>query len=76
MGPAGLALVLCVWKQLERATGVEPATSSLGSWHSTTELRPLCRESRSLLPECQFSTRRRGGAGPRASGVADRKRHH
>src|SRR5207245_7836999 len=24
----------------ERATGVEPATSSLGSWHSTTELRP------------------------------------
>jgi hypothetical protein len=27
---------------LERATGVEPATSSLGSWHSTTELRPLC----------------------------------
>jgi hypothetical protein len=26
---------------LERATGVEPATSSLGSWHSTAELRPL-----------------------------------
>src|SRR5438552_3858540 len=26
--------------QRERATGVEPATSSLGSWHSTTELRP------------------------------------
>src|ERR1700722_11606756 len=26
---------------VERATGVEPATSSLGSWHSTTELRPL-----------------------------------
>ena len=25
---------------LERATGLEPATSSLGSWHSTTELRP------------------------------------
>src|SRR6476469_4073868 len=24
----------------ERATGLEPATSSLGSWHSTTELRP------------------------------------
>ena len=24
----------------ERATGVEPATSSLGSWHSTAELRP------------------------------------
>ena len=24
----------------ERATGLEPVTSSLGSWHSTTELRP------------------------------------
>jgi hypothetical protein len=26
---------------MERETGVEPATSSLGSWHSTTELLPL-----------------------------------
>jgi hypothetical protein len=26
---------------LERETGLEPATSSLGSWHSTTELLPL-----------------------------------
>ena len=25
---------------LERAMGFEPTTSSLGSWHSTTELRP------------------------------------
>src|SRR5438445_9705720 len=25
---------------LERPTGFEPATSSLGSWHSATELRP------------------------------------
>ena len=24
----------------ERAKGFEPSTSSLGSWHSTTELRP------------------------------------
>src|SRR5260370_32260842 len=24
----------------KRATGFEPATSSLGSWHSTAELRP------------------------------------
>jgi hypothetical protein len=30
---------------LERETGVEPATSSLGSWHSTTELLPLDRRS-------------------------------
>jgi hypothetical protein len=26
---------------LERAMGLEPTTSSLGSWHSTIELRPL-----------------------------------
>jgi len=25
---------------IERETGLEPATSSLGSWHSTTELLP------------------------------------
>jgi hypothetical protein len=30
---------------LERETGVEPATSSLGSWHSTTELLPLTVKS-------------------------------
>jgi hypothetical protein len=27
--------------RLERETGIEPATSSLGSWHSTAELLPL-----------------------------------
>ena len=27
-------------EKLERETGFEPATSSLGSWHSTTELLP------------------------------------
>ena len=26
---------------LERAKGLEPSTSTLGRWHSTTELRPL-----------------------------------
>src|ERR1700720_3650742 len=26
---------------MERETGLEPVTSSLGSWHSTTELLPL-----------------------------------
>src|SRR6185436_15736162 len=31
-------------KPPERATGLEPATSSLGSWHSTTELRPRVRK--------------------------------
>ena len=27
--------------RLERGTGIEPATSSLGSWHSSAELPPL-----------------------------------
>jgi hypothetical protein len=44
---------------MERATGVEPATSSLGSWHSTTELRPLSprvdgqMKSKELTQGCQ-----------------------
>src|SRR5277367_4173466 len=28
-------------KDMERETGIEPATSSLGSWRSTAELLPL-----------------------------------
>ena len=31
---------------MERATGIEPATSSLGSWRSTIELRPLREEEK------------------------------
>ena len=27
-------------KEMERETGIEPATSSLGSWRSTAELLP------------------------------------
>jgi hypothetical protein len=30
-----------VLEKMERETGIEPATSSLGSWHSTAELLPL-----------------------------------
>jgi hypothetical protein len=30
---------------MERETGIEPATSSLGSWHSTAELLPLSADS-------------------------------
>ena len=30
-----------VVERMERETGIEPATSSLGSWHSTAELLPL-----------------------------------
>ncbi len=41
-------------KEMERATGVEPATSSLGSWHSTAELRPPAWESRVAAAHCQI----------------------
>jgi hypothetical protein len=30
---------------MERETGIEPATSSLGSWHSTAELLPHSGDS-------------------------------
>ena len=33
-------------ERLERATGIEPATLSLGSSDSTTELRPPFRDAR------------------------------
>src|SRR5580704_11989287 len=39
---------------MERETGFEPATSSLGSWHSTTELLPLSQH-----PEYNKTTRLR-----------------
>ena len=32
------------FERMERETGIEPATSSLGSWRSTAELLPLGRE--------------------------------
>ena len=35
-------MLLTVWvEEMERETGIEPATSSLGSWRSTAELLPL-----------------------------------
>jgi hypothetical protein len=34
---------------LKRASGFEPPTSSLGSWHSTTELRPQSIENERLI---------------------------
>ena len=37
----GFSMRLEVIEKMERETGLEPATSSLGSWHSTTELLPL-----------------------------------
>src|SRR5207247_342512 len=40
----------------ERATGFEPATSSLGSWHSTPELRPQCELLRALRSRENLTT--------------------
>jgi hypothetical protein len=39
---------------LERETGFEPATSSLGSWHSTPELLPLHVQIKSI-PKINFA---------------------
>ena len=39
---------------MERATGVEPATSSVGSWHSTAELRPPASKCRVAAAHCQI----------------------
>ena len=50
----------------ERATGFEPATSSLGSWHSTAELRP--QELRRQAPQTvRKSCRRVNALGVRVS---------
>src|SRR5260370_20581372 len=38
-----------VIEKMERETGFEPATSSLGSWHSTTELLPRSAKWASYL---------------------------
>ena len=36
---------------MERETGIEPATSSLGSWRSTAELLPLVRLNEEITTE-------------------------
>ena len=41
---------------MERETGVEPATSSLGSLHSTTELLPPLRRPGLFRAEGDFSS--------------------
>ena len=48
--------------RLERETGVEPATSSLGSWHSTTELLPLSGGHDRSISQVQNQTARRARA--------------
>ena len=44
------AYELSYFEKLERETGLEPATSSLGSWHSTTELLPHSSDFYDLEP--------------------------
>ena len=39
---------------MERETGIEPATSSLGSWRSTAELLPHPADYPRLRGICQF----------------------
>ena len=40
---------------MERAMGLEPTTSSLGSWHSTTELRPPFHAAQEAPPQPRWS---------------------
>jgi hypothetical protein len=62
--------------KMERETGLEPATSSLGSWHSTTELLPQPLHI-SYLPLLKGLSRFRGQSIPstksRQSMGSDRK---
>ena len=62
LSPGGVwfvkALRLTSFAQGKRAIGFEPTTSSLGSWHSTTELRPRGRRSgRLAIPETSIGGR-------------------
>ena len=54
-----MKLVVCKsLKRLERETGLEPATSSLGSWHSTTELLPLSQHYKYSM-DCRLQASRK-----------------
>ena len=47
---------------VERAIGIEPMTSSLGSWHSTAELRPLATDCPIAVEIFQAFVQMTGGA--------------
>ena len=56
--------------RLERETGVEPATSTLARWRSTTELHPLREEGAHAAegaPECQVTAMSAGRDGAKGS---------
>ncbi len=42
-------------EKMERETGIEPATSSLGSWRSTAELLPLAGKDAEYYPSANQS---------------------
>src|SRR5262249_35588360 len=50
--------------EVERPTGFEPATSSLGSWHSATELRPLVGPILVTGPDLSTGVPRHRGPSP------------
>src|SRR3989442_15943569 len=61
-------------EKLERPTGFEPATSSLGSWHSATELRPLAAPYITPeLPDKSARPRNEGGPAGRGAGGTERE---
>jgi hypothetical protein len=45
---------------MERETGIEPATSSLGSWRSTAELLPLRATEKLVYHRDKFGSKTRG----------------
>jgi hypothetical protein len=49
--------VFCEIGKLERETGIEPATSSLGSWRSTAELLPLTSPQEHTTEKKSLATR-------------------
>src|SRR5579862_6825949 len=56
---------------MERETGLEPATSSLVSWHSTTELLPL-----SQRPKYSTDRRLRASSKPPGLRIPDSSTDH
>ena len=54
---------------MERETGIEPVTSSLGSWRSTAELLPLrCERTLAYHSEAVVSNHSAWGAEPGSGG--------
>src|SRR5579871_4222307 len=54
--------------RMERETGIEPATSSLGSWRSTAELLPLAEIRPILTQQIKQLSPASAGRGPLSSG--------